>query len=315
MARQGACHRFEVKGKAPIAGVEAELPLPSEDPFEQDDAPCRVDRDAQKPIYVKSASAKAPGKGTLSLRLRDVDYADVFRVIHLLTGQAFLVDGDVTGRVTVELNKVTFEELVAALEKTGIDVQDTGPVRRVAMSHVPNRKSVSAPGEPTASFALKRAEVREVLAVMTDIDPTLAALGPPGFLGRVSLWAKDLPLSDLRAAVLEAAGLTERIEEGRRMLERKPGAEESLQPVAGSPPEQRLVLAAQELAVMEFELAGVAASGESWLAVAYSPTGVLNAYRPGDRLADGSVKSVSSTDATLDTDEGTILLAVPPPPK
>src|SRR5215468_10162389 len=46
MARQGACHRFEVKGRAPVAGIEAELPLPAEDPFEQDDAPCRVDRDA-----------------------------------------------------------------------------------------------------------------------------------------------------------------------------------------------------------------------------------------------------------------------------
>jgi hypothetical protein len=315
MARQGACHRFEVRGRAPVAGVEAELPLPSEDPFEQDDAPCRIDRDPQKPIYVKAANAKTPGKGSLTLRLRDVDYADVFRVIHLLTGQGFLVDGDVTGRVTVELNKVTFEELVAALVKTGIDVQATGPVRRVSLSHVANRKSVSAHGEPTASFALKRAEVREILAVMTDIDPTLAALGPPGFLGRVSLWAKDLPVSDLRAAVLEAAGLTERFEEGRRMLERKPGAEEALQPVAGSPPEQRLVLGAQDLAVLEFELAGVAASGESWLAVAYSPTGVLNAYRPGDRLADGSLKSVSSTDATLDSDEGTILLTVPPLPR
>lgn len=315
MARQGACHRFEVKGRAPVAGVEAELPLPSEDPFEQDDAPCRVDRDAQRPILVKAPNPKTPGKGPLTLRLRDVDYADVFRVIHLLTGQGFLVDGDVTGRVSLELNKVTLDELLTALEKTGLDVQDSGIVRRVSLTRVPVRKSTSAPGEPTASFALKRAEVREILAVMTDIDPSLAALGPPGFLGRVSLWAKDVPLSALRAAVLESAGLTERIEEGRRMLERKPGAEEALQPVAGTAPEQRLVLGPQELALLEFELAGVAASGENWLAVAYSPTGALNAYRPGDRLADARVKSINSTDASLETDEGPILLTVPPLPK
>src|SRR5258708_7412505 len=45
MTRAGGCHRFEVRGRSPVVGIEAELPLPAvDDPFRQDDAPCVVDR-------------------------------------------------------------------------------------------------------------------------------------------------------------------------------------------------------------------------------------------------------------------------------
>jgi len=117
---------------------------------------------------------------------------------------------------------------------------------------------------------------------------------------------------DLRAAVLEAVGLSERIEEGRRVLQRKTVAEETMAPVAGTTPERRLVLGPQDLAVMEFDLAGVASAGDTWMAFAYSPTGVLNAYRPGDRLADGIIKSVESTDVVIETDEGPVRYPLAP---
>src|SRR5262245_8457937 len=45
MARWGACRRFEVRGRTPVVGLEAELPLPAEDPFAPDATPCRIDRD------------------------------------------------------------------------------------------------------------------------------------------------------------------------------------------------------------------------------------------------------------------------------
>jgi len=311
MARQGACHRFEVRGRSPVAGTDAELPLPAEDPFDQDDAPCRADRDPARAVVVKAPSQKAPGKGPLTVRLREVDFADVFRILHLLTAQGFLVDGEVTGRVSADLSRLTLEEALLAIERSGVDVADSGPVRRVSSAKLPVRPSPSG-GTPAASFALKRVEVRELLAVMTDMEPSLAALGPPGFLGRVSLWARDVPVLDLRAAVLEAVGLSERIEEGRRVLERKTVAQETLAPVAGTTPERRLVLGPQDLAVMEFELAGVASAGDSWIAFAYSPTGVLNAYRPGDRLADGIIKSVESTDVVIETDEGPVRYTLAP---
>jgi hypothetical protein len=185
-------------------------------------------------------------------------------------------------------------------------------VRRVASSR--GEALVVAPmgGTPSATFALKRADVRQQLAVMTDMDPGLAVLGPQGSLGRFSLWAKDLPLPDVRAALLSAAGLTEKFEEGRRILQRRTGADEPVFPVAGTSNDRRLVLRPQDLAVLEFEIAGVATAGDGYRVFAYSPTGVLNAYRAGDRLADGVVTSVESTDVILDTDDGPVQLPVAP---
>ena len=335
ISRQGACLRFEVRGKSPVAGPDAELPLPTEDPFDQDDAPCRVNRDSARTAVIKGPSSKIPGQGPLSIRLRDVDTSDVFFVLHRLTGQGFLVDGDVTGRVSVELNHVTLDEALTALAKgAGLRVAEPGLIRRISVARgsgnsgefkrggagpkgrppapTPSPDRVSA--GPPATFTVKRAEVREILAVMTDADPSLAALGPQGFLGRVSLWAKDAPLVVLRAAVLAAVGLTERIENDSRILERHPGGEESVVPVSGAPPDPQLLLRPQDLAILEFEVAGLAGGAEGWTAFAYAPTGALNAYRAGDRLADGVVREVQSTDVALDTDEGLLRLALSPLP-
>jgi hypothetical protein len=317
VARSGACHRFEIRGHSPVAGVEAELPLPTEDPFVQEADPCRVDRDETRGLVVKGPNPKTPDKGPLSLRLRDVDLADAFQVLHRLTSQAFLVDGEVTGRVSLDLSRLSLDEIVAVLEKqAGLRVTNGAALRRVSLARSAGAAS-PAPGlpggGPPVSFALKRADLRDVLAVMTDMDASLAALGPQGFLGRASLWTKDVPLLDLRSALLEQAGLKERNEEGRRLLERNHASDESLVPVAAAASaERRLALKPQELSVLEFELAGLSARDDDWTAFAYTPTGTLNAYRPGDRLADGVVRAVASTDALLDTDEGPLRVPIAP---
>ena len=122
-----------------------------------------------------------------------------------------------------------------------------------------------------------------------------------------------MPLLDLRSALLQQAGLKERNEEGRRLLERGQASDESLVPVAAAASaERRLALKPQELSVLEFELAGLSARDDDWTAYAYTPTGTLNAYRPGDRLADGVVRAVASTDALLDTDEGPLRVPIAP---
>jgi hypothetical protein len=320
MMRQAACHRFEVRGRCPVAGPEAELPLPTEDPFRQDDAPCRVDRDEARTTDVKGPNAKTGGKGPLSLRLRDVDFADVFLALHHLTGATFVVGADVTGRANVELPRVTLEEALSALEKAGLVVSREGAVFRVAA-----RRSVPPPpgtpaGPPsdqlaTGNFSLKRAEVRELLAVMAEADPGFASLGPAGSLGKVSVWARASPLGDVRAAVLKASGLSEAQEEGRRVLSRITGADEAALPVAGEAPDRRLAVRPQDVAVSEFQLAGLASDGSRWIALAYAPTGALNVYRAGDRLADGSLRSAESTDVVLDTEDGPVRLPLTPGPR
>ncbi len=316
MAKQGACHRFEARGKSPVAGPDAELPVPMEDPFEQDAAPCRVDRDAAKAIVVRgrTPTAKDPGRGPLTLRLRDVDFADVFQVLAALGAGGFVVHESVTGRVSLEFTRATLDETLAAIRKaSGIEIADVGPVRIVSTARVAPRKDVPSGGAP-ASFSLKRVEVRDLLAGMADVDPGLATLGPSGFLGRVSVWTKDAPLGAVRSAVLDAAGLTERTEEDRRVVERPGGAIDAPTPVARAGPEPRLSLRREELTVLEFQVAGIAAAGDSFVAFAYAPTGRLYAYRPGDRLADGIVREIQTTDVLLETEEGPVRMALPPCP-
>jgi hypothetical protein len=316
MAKQGACHRFEARGTSPVAGPEAELPVPTEDPFEQDATPCRVDRDAAKTIVVKgrTPTAKDPGRGPLTLRLRDLDFADVYQALAALGAGSFVVQEGVAGRVSVELMRATLDEALAAIRKaSGVEISEAGPVRIVSTTRVVLRKDAPS-GGPPAGFALKRVEVRDLLAGMADVDPSLATLGPPGFLGRVSVWTKDAPLVAIRSAVLDAVGLVERTEEDRHLVERRGGGVEAPIPVARAGPEPRLSLRREELTVLEFQLAGVAAAGESFVAFAHAPTGQLYAYRPGDRLADGIVRAIETTDVLLETEEGQLRLVLPPLP-
>jgi hypothetical protein len=314
MAKQGACHRFEAHGQSPVAGPEAELAVPVDDPFDQSLVGCRTDRDASRTIVVKgrTPTPKNPARGPLTLRLRDVDLSDVFGALSQLGFGGYVVDEAVSGRTSVDLQGATLDEAIAAMRKTAsVELGEVGPLRRVSLVRLPARRNVPS-GGPPASFALKRCEVRDLLAAMADVEAGLASLGPPGFLGRISVWTKDAPLFALRTAVLDSVGLSERIEEDRRILERRTGSGEPASPVASSDQEPRLALRREELTVHEFELAGVGAAGDKYLVFAYSPTGQLYAYAPGDRLSDAVVRSVDSSDVVLDTEEGPLRLSVAP---
>ncbi len=315
VVRQGACHRFEVRGRAPVVGPEAEIPLPAGDPLQPDEGACRVDRDSGRPVAVRQAGkARVAPAGSLSLRLRDIDVADVFQVLHQLTGQAFLVDQDVRGRVSIDVWGLDLEGTLAALQRAGARVSGPGPVRRV----VPEGATPTAPpakggGDPRMSIGLKRAGVRDLLAVMGEAHPPLVSFAPPGPLGRVSLWAKDAAVIDLRAAVLHGAGLAERVEGERRLVLRSAegAAPPDVAPVTAIVAERRLAVRPQELAAEEFQLAGLAQADGRWVAFVYSPTGDLYAYRAGDRLADAAVNAIESTDVLLQTEEGPLRVPLP----
>jgi hypothetical protein len=118
----------------------------------------------------------------------------------------------------------------------------------------------------------------------------------------------------VRSAVIDTAGLTERTEEDRRVVERPGGTVDAPTPVARAGSEARLSLRREDLTVAEFQLAGIAAAGESFQVFAYAPTGQLYGYRPGDRLADAVVREIQTTDVLLETEEGPLRMALPPCP-
>ena len=62
-------------------------------------------------------------------------------------------------------------------------------------------------------------------------------------------------------------------------------------------------------------LPGLVASGGRWTALVYSPAGTLYAYRAGDRLANGIVSAIESTDVLLQTEEGPLRVPLPVPAK
>jgi hypothetical protein len=308
IARAGACHRFEAHGRSPVVGVEAELPLPAvDDLFRADDGPCMVDRDPSAVASLRGPPARSaargrvspPPRGPLTLRLRDMDLADVFFVLHLLTGQGFVVDEDVRGRISVDLSQVGLDDVLAQLARVGLAVSPPGPLRRVSRGATAVAVPASSGDGTAVTFALKRAPLADVVAVMADADPSLPPLPRPA-TGRLSLWAREARLSDVRAAVAQ-------------VLSAGAASGDSDPPAAGlaAPPERRLLVPADELSMGEFQLAGVASSGEGWTAFAYAPTGVLNAYRRGSHLADGSVADVQSTDVLIANEEGPVRVLLP----
>ena len=299
MARRGSCHVFEARGTSPVVGPDAELPLPAEDPFEQDPEPCVVDRDL--PGLRKLRAGKPNGTGALTLRLRNVDLADVFGILQQATGQGFVVNGNVRGRVSVDFQKLTLEEALDALAPAGIEIGGPGPIRLVGKRGEGVSKALQpvASGSPCVSFKLKRADVRQLLTLMTEIDPRYASVGPQGSLGEVSVWVSRGELDLVRASMLAVAGLEERYEGDSRTIVRMSGPEEALVPVETEAPPGRLVLTPNDLTVLEFNLAGVAAWADNWSALAYSPTGALFSYRVGDSLSDAVVEAVAATDVLL----------------
>jgi len=317
MARFGGCRRFEARGRSPMAGPEVSLPLAQDDPFRQDEAPCKVDRDPAGTQTIRASGAKAKtAPGPLTIRARDIDAADFFLVLHEITGQGFVVDESIRGRLDVEMVGVTFDEATAALAKAGLYV-GPGPVRRVSTLPLPAASAGPEVGPPLpddvrVSLTLKRAPVRDVLGIIAQAEPSLGASATPGTLGYVSVWARAVDVRALRARVLQSAALVETVaDDGRRTVVRTTAPNDPAMPILPAASPRRLLLHAGDLSPDDFDLAAVGGDSGSWRAFAYSPAGSLHRYISGDRLTDAVVRSVEPTAAILETDDGPIWTRLP----
>jgi hypothetical protein len=316
MARVGGCRRFEVRGRSPMAGSAIDLPLAEDDPFRQDELPCRVDRDAPGADAVRASGAKLKtAPGPLTVRAHEIDAADLFAVLHEITGQGFLVDDSLKRRLNVDLAGVTLDETLAALAREHVYVGPPAPLRRVSASPIVPRKDVGPPAPESArvTVAVKRATVRELLGIFAQAEPTAQTSAPDGPLGIVSVWAKDVDVQVLRSAVLDVVGLGDSSAgDGRRVVLRAGAANEPVMPVLPSASPRRLTARPGDLSPDDFDLAALATNGDgAWRAFAYSPAGSLHRYLTGDRLTDGSVRTIEPAGVLLDGDEGPTWVRLP----
>ena len=262
-------------------------------------------------VALRGAAAR-DGTSGLSLHLRDVDLADVFRILHDLTSESFVVDADVAGRTSVDVEGATLEETLAAMKSAGV-VVGGGPLRRVARAGAGARPPdpATAKDGDAVSFQFRHAGLRGVLCVFTEISG-LPILAPPDVEGRVVLFAKDVPWDGALELVVAAAGLAYRID-GARLLVDRPGVEKSRTEKAatnvctavgsrrGWEHHSRTV---DQLERGDLALAGVARAGAAWKAYALGPGGTLWTLEAGQRLRDGRVQAVSETGFTFEGGDG-----------
>jgi hypothetical protein len=271
---------------------------------------------AEKPVILRGEGA---GGGTLTLRLRDVDLVDVYRALHELTAQSFIVDEAVQGRVSVELTRVTLEEALAAVEKSGLASATTGPLRRVGRGRgrpAPPRREPGG-GEPM-SVVFKDGDVQDVLRLMADVSG-IEVRRPEGELGTISMFATDQPWDALFWMVLDSASLRGRREGPRIVVERDPEAagtprRASPSPASGARPRApNPHLVAIEAA--ELSLVGLVSSGTQWRALIRTPSAQLYFATKAQTGWDFKVDAVDAESLILRMGDGaTRRLPLPPLP-
>jgi tetratricopeptide (TPR) repeat protein len=262
-----------------------------------------------------SSGGRLAADDSVTLRLRGVPVGHAVAAVFKLTGQAYVLGGDVAARCDVELLDVPSHELERSLERAGFWLSARGPVRRVAAAAEPAPIRFSNAGDPIP-FQASGVDVREFLGLIEDVtgEPILAPTGP---LGTLSLFAEATPSADLLAAALAAVDLEHTRENGRLLVRRRRDAGALLLPLRagrhyGHVPYregERLPAARpagiEGLRVGEVRLLGVLRRGREWSAMLESPSPFYGqTYAVGTRLYDAVLESIGSEAVVFRRDDG-----------
>ena len=240
---------------------------------------------------------------TVTLRFRDVPLVEVVHALFRVTGQGFVLDGDVLGHVDVELVDVSPGEVERALSQVGLALSGAGLLRRVTTGSELPSLHLSGVGDPISLDLRRPGDVRDLLRLFTDIlgEPITA---PPGPLGRICLFGAQLPSEDMLRATLASARLEFRRAGGRIVVWRRAEPDALLLPVsfserhyghvphragAGSAPRPAGL---QGVRAADLSFKGSVRQGSTWTAMVSTPTGLYD-LRVGYRVFDGTVESVS----------------------
>lgn len=300
----GACRPFAL---AAVRGARERAMETVAGPAGERAAALCADTGAPVPSRIEARGVEG---GELALRLRDVDIPHVFFVLHELTGAGFVVDGDVGGRVDVEIASATLEEILAALSASGLVIGEP-PLRRVSRATV-EPLAGEFTGEPV-SLSFQDADLVDLLCVFEEIT-SLEIRVPPGLDARATIHVSDLPWDHAIEALIASARLGSAVDgtqvfvgppaevaSGRRTLWSdacRVRAPAKGSPVAGLRPPPA------ELGATDLTLAGVGSGRDGHRGYAYGAWRRMVRLAPGDRLFDAQVKAVAPEGVTLALDGG-----------
>jgi Tfp pilus assembly protein PilO len=256
-----------------------------------------------------TVTARGTG-GPLTASLRDIDVADVFRLLSALGQGSYVVDADVKGRVNVELERATLDEALAAAGSAGVTV-GPGPLRRVSRAGTrpaePLRRTKS--WETPINLAFRDGVLLDVVRLFEDISGRKAWTAPVTD-GLVTVFAVELPWDTALEGIAASAGLTvvfedERLFVGPASLAKAPwksGAVEVAKSRTSSddePLDWNRVVEFRKLTAEELTPVGIARGEEGMKALAYGPGRMLWIFQAGDALSDASVDRVDATGVTF----------------
>lgn len=307
-AHKQGCYEFEAVGESFRAGPEAALALPVDEPFRPTEPFCRQDRDnvvaGAAPLTLRAAGSDPGG---ISLRANDADLVDIAAMMEALSREPFVVTEDVRGRVDVDFAGASIDDALRALP---LHADRVGRVRLLRSSNAPSlplSEAEEAPPGSRFSLRAKRGRGEAILSAIAEAEPSYSALGPSG-LSRLSVFARETPVGDVRRAALAALRLVESREENARVLKR-PDRSGDLGPIVAGP-NGRVIFGARDLAVEEMALAGIGRSRDEMMAFVYSPLGEIVALRLGETLADGVIAGIDSNAVLVDTAEGPVRISL-----
>jgi hypothetical protein len=313
----GACRPFSIIARRGMSGPPMELVLDKTLLDSPTGALCR--RESQRSVgrvVARATSSVAADTGALSLKLRDIDLADVFFVLHDLTGESFVIDPDVKGVVNVDVEGATLEKTLAAMSSAGVIVSP-GPLHRVSpagRTAAPLR-SQKYDGDPV-NLSMQEVDLPSLLCLFKQITG-LEIHVPQTVQSRVAVFAREVPWDHVLEMVIASAGFDYAIDQNRMFVgpeaavknrARRPGVDAC---TARNTPSgsslQEMAMTLQQLGAPDLELAGVGRAGEKWKAYAYGPwRRLLFPVEADQPLFDARVTSVGPTGVAFSTDSAGI---------
>jgi len=255
----------------------------------------------------------ADGETRMTLHARAIDVIDVFRILNDIGAGNFVIDEDVTGRISIDTEGAQPAGIIAAVTKSqGLAISDRA-LRRVRRATSPARtpREQTLNGEPV-TLAIKAADLADILCAMHDtitLKSFVAKTGRP----HVNVFASDLPWDGLLEGMFSSAAVTYKID-GDRLYVFPMGADHA---VASAPACKtssyhrswwRLEPAKLDPSVLD--LVAIASTATTQVAYAYRPGDprLLMAFHTGDAIGESHVGAITADTVTFDSAQAPVTL-------